>query len=72
MPPFGPVSRRELIRCLRQLGFEGPTAGGRHAFMEKGVVKVIVPNPHHGDINTDLLARILRDANISRSEWEAV
>jgi hypothetical protein len=36
MPPFGPVSRRDLIRCLRALGFDGPYKGGRHHFMVRG------------------------------------
>ena len=24
MPPFGPIKRKDLIACLRKLGFEGP------------------------------------------------
>ncbi len=35
MPPFGPVSRRDLIRYLRKLGFEGPYPGTRREFMVK-------------------------------------
>ena len=34
MPPFGPIERRELIRYLRKLGFEGPYAGGRHEYVD--------------------------------------
>ena len=30
------ISRRELIRRFRSLGFEGPISGGRHQFIEKG------------------------------------
>jgi predicted RNase H-like HicB family nuclease len=33
-------------------------------------VTVIVPNPHRGDIGRNLLSRILRQAGISRDEWE--
>ncbi|MBF8274699.1 MAG: YcfA-like protein [Magnetococcales bacterium] len=33
MPPFGPVDRKDLIRHLRKIGFQGPFSGGRHAFM---------------------------------------
>lgn len=33
MPRWGPITRRELIRGLRKLGFEGPLSGGRHQFM---------------------------------------
>lgn len=70
MPRFGPIRRPDLIRYLRQLGFEGPYAGGRHQFMERGDVRLILPNPHHGDIGSDLLARLLREAEVTRDEWE--
>lgn len=70
MPPFGPVSRRMLIRSLRQLGFTGPYAGGAHEYMERGTTKLPLPNPHTGDISRGLLARILREAGISREAWE--
>jgi len=70
MPPLGPTSRRDLIRRLRLLGFDGPYTGGRHPFMVKGDLTLTLPNPHHGDIGRDLLARILRQAGISRREWE--
>jgi hypothetical protein len=70
VPRFGPISRGELIRCLRQLGFAGPFVGGRHEFMQRGDVRLILPNPHRGDVGVDLLARQLREAEISRDEWE--
>ena len=70
MPPFGPIKRKELIRCLRILEFEGPLVGGQHQYMVKGTLKLRIPNPHEADIAGDLLARILRQAGISRSEWE--
>jgi hypothetical protein len=72
VPRFGLISRRDLIRYARQLGFSGPYAGGRHQFLQKGEVRLVLPNPHRGDISSDLLARILRDAQISRDEWEAL
>jgi len=70
MPRFGPIKRKDLIRYLRQLGFEGPYSGGRHQFMVKGDLTLHVPNPHKGDIGRDLLSRILRQADIKRDEWE--
>ena len=72
MPQFGPISRRDLVRCLRKAGFEGPYAGGRHAFMLKSGLALTIPNPHQKDIGRELLARILRQARLSRSEWEAL
>ena len=70
MPPFGPVSRKDLIRHLKRHGFEGPHSGGKHQLMVKGEITIRVPNPHHSDIGRELLARILRQAGISKQEWE--
>jgi predicted RNA binding protein YcfA (HicA-like mRNA interferase family) len=65
-----PISRQELIRKLRALGFEGPLSGGKHPFMKKGRLKLHIPNPHQRDVSVDLLRRLLRQANITEEEWE--
>jgi predicted RNA binding protein YcfA (HicA-like mRNA interferase family) len=70
MPHFGPIKRRDLIHYLRRLGFDGPYSGGKHQFMVKGEITLRLPNPHRSDIGKELLARILRQARISREEWE--
>jgi predicted RNA binding protein YcfA (HicA-like mRNA interferase family) len=70
MPRFGPIKRRDLIRYLEQLGFEGPYSGGKHQFMIKREITLRLPNPHRSDIGKELLARILRQARINREEWE--
>lgn len=70
MPPFGPLKRSDLIRYLKRVGFEGPYAGGKHQYMVRGEVKLVLPNPHRSDISRDLLSRILKQAGISREEWE--
>lgn len=72
MPPFGPISRRDLIGSLQQLGFSGPYAGGKHEFLVKGTLRLILPNLHGGDIDRALLSRILKQAAVSREEWEAL
>jgi len=72
MPPFGPISRRDLIRCLRVTGFDGPYLGGKHPFMIKGTLTLTLPNPHKSQIGRELLARILRQAGISRKQWEHI
>lgn len=69
MPRLSPVSWRELVQRFRELGFEGPYAGGRHPQMRRGDITVIIPNPHEGDIGVGLLQRLLRQAGISREEW---
>ena len=63
------VSLRNLIKRLRELGFDGPYSGGRHIFMSKEVLKVRIPNPHKTDVSKHLLAEILRQAGISKDEW---
>jgi predicted RNA binding protein YcfA (HicA-like mRNA interferase family) len=66
------ISRRDLIRKFRALGFEGPYPGGKHQFMKKNALKIRIPNPHEGDIGVSLLSRILRQAGITVEEWTKV
>jgi len=70
MPAFRAISRQNLIRYLKQTGFSGPYSGGKHQYMVKAESKLTIPNPHQGDISLGLLVKILRQANISRDEWE--
>jgi predicted RNA binding protein YcfA (HicA-like mRNA interferase family) len=70
MPPFKPVKRKDLIKALKEAGFEGPFIGGKHEFLIKGELRLTLPNPHQSEIGKDLLARILRQANLTREEWE--
>jgi len=70
VPHVGPIKRKDLIRNLRQAGFEGPYSGGKHQFMIKGEITLRLPNPHQSDIGKELLVRILRQAGIERGEWE--
>src|ERR1035438_1166491 len=65
MPAFGPSKRRELVACLRRLGYSGPYAGGRHEFMLWGGISVTIPNPHGSDIGPNLLSKVLRQAQVS-------
>ncbi len=70
MPRVGPIKRKDLIRYLKQLGFEGPYTGGKHEYMVKKQVRLTIPNPHQNDIGRELLTKILRQAGIEKSEWE--
>jgi predicted RNA binding protein YcfA (HicA-like mRNA interferase family) len=68
VPPV--ISRRELVRKFRALGYSGPFSGGKHQFMAKGRQKLRIPNPHgKGDIGVGLLMEILRQAGINDEEW---
>jgi hypothetical protein len=40
--------------------------------MVRDAMRLRGPNPHRGDIGRDLLARILRQAAVSRDEWDAL
>ncbi len=70
MPPFTPIKWRDLVYYLKQVGFEGPYPGGKHQYMVKDNLRLTIPNPHQGDISRSLLSKILRQARISREEWE--
>src|ERR1017187_1128194 len=72
MPAIGPIKRRDLIGCLRALGFEAPVSGGDHQYMKGRGRKLRIPNPHTEDIGRGLLVRILRQAGIERAEREGL
>jgi hypothetical protein len=64
------VARRELIRRFRSVGFSGPISGGRHQFMQKGLLKVRIPNPHgSGVIDGSLVKKIPRQEGIKLDDW---
>jgi predicted RNA binding protein YcfA (HicA-like mRNA interferase family) len=69
MSKLAPVSWKQFVQRLRELGFEGPYAGGRHPQMRRGDLTVILPNPHEGDIGIGFLRRLLHQAGVSREEW---
>ena len=70
MPEVRATKRRDLVRNLSRLGFEGPYSGGKHQFMVRGDRTVRLPNPHESDISSAFLLRILRQAGVEREEWE--
>jgi predicted RNA binding protein YcfA (HicA-like mRNA interferase family) len=57
------------VARLKALGFSGPYTGGWHQFMVRGSVRLVLPNPHRGEVGVDLLKRILRQAGIEEEEW---
>lgn len=70
MPAFGPLKWRDLVAALRQAGFDGPYPGSKHQYMTRDGFKLTIPNPHDRDIDRKLLSKILRQAGISREDWE--
>ena len=64
------ISRLALIRKLKKLGFVGPYSGGKHEFMEKGNLRLAIPNPHHGDIGVRLMGIILKQISLSSDDCD--
>ena len=64
MPSLNPVSRRELVRKLKALGFEGSFAGGKHQWMRRGGLRLTIPNP--------TAARSIRDSFGESCVWPAL
>jgi predicted RNA binding protein YcfA (HicA-like mRNA interferase family) len=69
MPSLNPVSKRELVRKLKALGFEGPFPGGKHQWMRRDNLRLTIRNPHGGAIDPGLIRRILRQAGITLDDW---
>jgi len=67
-----PLTRREIVRRLRRLGFVGPTGNGPHQYMVKSRQRARVPNEHGSVVSVGLIRRMLREAGISVPEWESV
>ena len=60
------------MRRLKRLGFRGPFAGGKHEYFVRGAIRLAIPNPHQSDIDPPLLNQILKEAGISRDDWDRV
>ena len=71
MPKLSPIRSRELIAILEKLGFQNIHQKGSHLRMKhKDGRRTTIP-VHAGEkIGVGLLRKILRDVNVSRSEFE--
>jgi len=74
MSRLSPEKPREVIRKLRELGFEGPFGGGRHVFMRhpETRVKISVPVHQGRDIPIGTLAAIIKQAGCTVDQWLAL
>ena len=72
MAKLSPISWSNLVKKLKTFGFSGPYQGGKHPYMVKGDLVLTLPNPHRKEIGTDLLTRILRQANVDKERWVEV
>ena len=64
-----PLPRGKVVKRLRALGWDGPYPGRKHATMRKGKHKLTIPNTHSSDISKALIGELLKQAGVSRAEW---
>lgn len=69
------MNRTDIIKCLKKLGFKGPInkKGGDHPeFMERGSLKLKLPNPHKGkDVHDPLLSELRKQAGLTKEECKS-
>jgi predicted RNA binding protein YcfA (HicA-like mRNA interferase family) len=69
-----PCKRREFIRCLRSLGFDGPFSGSRHQFLVYEENRLTIPS--NEEYSVPQLRLMLREVStilrreISLAEWD--
>jgi hypothetical protein len=74
MPAWRPLKRRDFIRKLRALGFEGPYSGTRHQFLILGQHRQTIPtNSEHSVPQIRLLLRQVESIlgrSVGLEEWD--
>jgi hypothetical protein len=76
MAAWRPLKRRDFIRRLRALGFDGPFSGTRHQFMIMGQHRQTIPtNSEYSVAQVRLLLRQVEsilERPVSLEEWSAL
>ena len=73
MSQWTPCKRREFVRRLRGLGFDGPFSGTRHQFMVFGTHRLAIPS--NAEYSVLQLRMLLHEAEtitgrvIAAQEW---
>ena len=76
MAAWRPLKRRDFIRKLRALGFDGPFSGTRHQFMIFGQHRQTIPI--NSEFSVPQLRMLLRqvdsilERSISLEEWSSL
>ena len=76
MNRWNPCRRRDFVRRLRRLGFDGPFSGTRHQFMIFANHRLTIPSSNEYSI--PLLRLLLREVStiierdVSPQEWNAL
>lgn len=71
MPKLPVLKPRQVIAVLEKAGFRRVRQRGSHIQFKRGNLLVTVPN-HPGDLNPNVLKSILRQAQMSAEEFEAL
>lgn len=71
MPKLPVLKPRQVIAALEKAGFRQVRQKGSHVQFKRGNLLVTVPN-HPGDLNPHVLKSILRQAQMSTEEFEAL
>ncbi len=76
MAGWHPIKRRDFVRKLRALGFDGPHRGTRHEFLVFGQHRQTIPtNPDYSLPQLKMLLRQVEQIigrKISVDEWDAL
>ena len=76
MPRWTPCKRRDFIRALRMLGFDGPFSGTRYQFMTLANHRLTVPsNSEYSVPQLRFMLReveIILDRSIDANEWASL
>jgi hypothetical protein len=76
MAAWRPVKRRDFVRKLRALGFDGPFSGTRHQFMVWGQHRQTVPS--NAEFSVPQLRLLIRQVEfilqrpVSLEEWTSL
>jgi hypothetical protein len=73
MSRWTPCKRRDFIRRLRALGFDGPLAGARHSFMVYQSHRLAIPsNPEYsvGEVRMMMAeVEVILGRSLTAEEW---
>jgi hypothetical protein len=73
MNPLTPIKRRDFIRKIRNVGFEGPYIGKKHQFMVYQPYRLTLPS--NEDFSIPQLKMLIKEIesilqkNITNDEW---
>jgi hypothetical protein len=76
MSRWAPCKRRDFIRRLRTIGFDGPFAGTRHQFMVYGQHRLAIPS--NAEFSVPQLRMMLHETaeiigrEITADEWNSL